>query len=422
MHLSAPPYRHDPTRRHVSIILEHPRTHAPVRKRLVTPTACDETAALAWGRQQALDMLEALMIGDREEPAKPHNPTTRTVNSAPSVTLQELWDLYEPEHFARLRPGSNRADSARWRNKIRPMIGDMPINAIACEDVARLRRSMLHNDARYANRVLGVLRRMLQWAVDQKLVRTFPEIRSERVAKKPAQAIPDEDDLESLLVAAEKMNQAGRYDGTDLVLLIMLGLDAGLRPGEIAGLRWCDVEAHRTQPRIIVRNSRSRSGASDLPPKAGDAGAVYLTDRLRERLSLYQRRTGGRGHAYVFVSPRGAPLFTVTVSKRVADVHEYAGLEIKRGHWMRHCAASRLINSGGTLEDAKDHLRHSDIGVTQRYVHSVIGHDPGPRAALVLNERIATARGAVHTPAANPRRPAGKTMAKSDKGAEFRRK
>lgn len=431
MRISAPPYTYDPTRRHVSICLEDPRTLKPLRKRLVTPTACDEDSAIVWGRQQALNILEGLMRGESKAPttdrtrAKPRDITTHD-NPVPaenpaSITVGELWDLYEVEHFARLRVGSHRADSARWRNKIRPMLGATSVNAISSEDVTRLRKSMLRNDARYANRVLGVLRRMLEWGVKNKHLTTFPEIRSERVAKKPALPIPDEADLESLLDAAEKMNRAGRYEGTDLVLLILLGVDAALRPGEVAGLRWCDVELRRQDARIIVRNTRSRSGVSDQPPKAGDAGTVYLTDRLRARLALHQRRTSGRGKAYVFVSPDGDPLFTVTVSKRVADVHEYAGLEIKRGHWMRHCAASRLINEGGTLEDAKEHLRHSDIGVTQRYVHSVIGHDPGPKAAKVLNQRIATARRIAPTRPARPRRSAGKNLAKTDKRASIRR-
>lgn len=392
MFISAPPYKHDPTRRHVSILLEHPRTHVQLpRKRLVTPFACDEEGGRAWGLQQALDWLEKLMGGESEDHptnetrAKPREPTPLSLT--PSITMKELWERYQPIHYARLRPGTAITGEIRYRTRIAPVLGSLPIGSIGKEEVLRLRDSLSTYDAHFANQVLGDTRRMLQWATDRNLIAMCPEIRSEKRTKKPALVVPDEEDLESLLVAAAKMMDGERYQGTDLVLIILLGLDAGLRPGETAGLRWCDVDLGKN--RIIVRNSRSRRGDSDMPPKAGDAGTVYLTERLHARLAQRQRETKGRGRGYVFVSTSGKPLCTVTVSKRVRDVHEYAGLESKGAHWLRHCAASRILNGGGTLENAKDHLRHSDLTVTQRYVHSVFGSDPGPVAANVLDRRIA---------------------------------
>ena len=54
--------------------------------------------------------------------------------------------------------------------------------------------------------------------------------------------IPDEEDLDALLVAADRLMRTGRSAGTDLVLMLLLGLDGGLRLGDVAGLRWCDVD------------------------------------------------------------------------------------------------------------------------------------------------------------------------------------
>lgn len=403
MHVSAPPYANDPTRRHVSILFD-PSLGIP-RKRLVTPFACDEARGVAWGHEQGLKILGQIVTQGSETPANnaPRAKERDSNTPKPSTTLAELWDLYSAEKGARLRPQTRRVNETRWRNRIAPVLGEVPIAQIGKPEITRLRSKLAHNDAHFANQVLGLLRRMLEFAAEQGLLEDAPAIRSERGSRKPATPAPDEEDLEILLRSAERLTAAGRYQGTDLVLMILLGLDAGLRPGEVAGLRWCDVELKHS--RIIVRNSRASAGNSDLPPKAGEAGAVYLTERLKARLAAEQRRVGGRGTAYVCRDAEGGPLFTVTVSKRVADIHEDAGLEVRRGHRMRHWAASRLINQGATLEQTSAHLRHSDLQVTQRYVHRVIGHDPGPAAADVLNQRIAPAPAPViplhPTPAAN---------------------
>lgn len=406
MHISAPPYKHDPTRRHVSIILEHPRTHATIRKRLVTSFACDEAGGLTWGRQQALDMLERLMVGE-SDPVTPDNTRAKPRDPTPApqaVTLAEIWTVFSAER-SRLRPGTLRVDEARWRTRIKPLLGDLQVTAIGRHEIMRVRASLASNDAHYANQVLSLLRRMLEYAAEHDMLEEAPAVRSERKSKKPKLVVPDEEDLDVLITTAERLTAAGRYAGTDLALMIMLGLDAGLRPGEIAGLRWCDVDLRRS--RIIVRNTRASAGNSDLPPKAGDAGTVHLTDRLRDRLATVQRRTHGKGTTYVCLQADGGPLFTVLVSMRVRDIHEAAGVPIKRAHWLRHCAASRLINQGGTLEETKDFLRHHDLGVTQRYVHEIEGHDPGPGAAMKLNERNRRSP----APATAPRRGGGKKMA-----------
>lgn len=391
MHVSAPAYRNDPTRRHVSIILEHPRTHATIRRRIVTPFPCEESAALVWGRQQALDLLERLMRGEEREDTAPTDTPRAKPRATPPQTpetpiLAEVWDRFYALRSSRLRPGTLRVDHARWRTRIRPVLGDLRVSEIGRLEIVRMRASLATNDAHYANQCLGLLRRLLEFAVENGLIEDAPAIKAERTTRKPAEAVPEEEDLDSLVREAERMTARGRYPGSDLALMVLLGLDAGLRPGEVAGLRWCDVDLRRKC--IIIRNTRAAPGNSDLPPKANDAGTVYLTDRLAARLAAEQRRVGGRGTAYVFHGQDG-PLYTVLVSKRIADVHEAAGLPIHHAHWLRHCAASRAISEGATLEQTSAHLRHSDLQVTQRYVHKIMGRDPGPAAAAVLNRRAA---------------------------------
>lgn len=408
MHISAPPYRNDPKRRQVSIIFKHPRTNKPVRKRPVTPFACDEATALEWGRKQALDLLEKLMIGESEatprttntQRAKPRDPkptppTPPEPKPSPPVplaeaptsqgyTLNDVWVRFE-ECRARLRPGTHRVDESRWRVHIRPLLGGLPVESIKREQIARLRKGLAAYDARYTNHVLGQLRRMLEFAAEDGMLEDVPAVKSERVPRKPAEPAPDELDLELLVTAGDALTRKGRFLGTDLGLMIVLGLDAGLRPGEVAGLRWCDVDFRRKQ--IIIRNTRPGPGNSDLPPKAGEAGTVYLTERLYQRLLDEQARVNGRGTTYVCLNQDGKPLYTQLVSKRVAEVHTAAGLPIKRGHWLRHCAASRMIDEGASLKQTSELLRHSDLTVTQRYVHKIKGRDPGPAAATVLNKR-----------------------------------
>jgi site-specific recombinase XerD len=51
----------------------------------------------------------------------------------------------------------------------------------------------------------------------------------------------------------------------------------------------------------------------------------------------------------------------------VRDAYRRCGLPYTRVHILRHTLASRLLNTGGTLKEVADVLRHRELDTSQIY-------------------------------------------------------
>lgn len=165
----------------------------------------------------------------------------------------------------------------------------------------------------------------------------------------------------------------------------VVGVYAGLRAGELAGLRWSDVRDDRRE--LFV--ARSRRGAT----KAGVIGRVPLLEPALEALDRWRGLTRPdlrtRPDALVWPAKDGGPRprgydwgWSDTAGSTVVRLgrRRLAGIT-RRVTWhsaTRHTCAShlllgtwapRLIATPLRLEEVSRWLRHSSRAVTERYVH-----------------------------------------------------
>lgn len=160
-----------------------------------------------------------------------------------------------------------------------------------------------------------------------------------------------------------------------------VGIFTGLRPGEIWGLRWCDIRLDGDTPSIQVR--RSRRG----PPKTRHAlRDVPLLPVVVETLKRWKKTSPGIGEALVFPSSTGG-CHAEGYDANFGVYRKLAGIVrpgITPRSW-RHTYASHLIQGTWTarplrLEELRQVMGHSSIGVTQRYAHLAPG---GVRDAIL---------------------------------------
>ena len=183
--------------------------------------------------------------------------------------------------------------------------------------------------------------------------------------------------------------------------VLALAIYAGLRQGELHGLRWGDVELEGERPQLVIR--RSRSG----PTKAGKVGRVPLLRPAVAALRRWSREVGEvTPEAFVFPSPRGGHYarghdfgWSDRKRRRKGELEVLPGLKSRAGierpvrfHDLRHTTASHLLMGSWApeivarpyrLEEVCEFLRHGDIAVTQRYAHLAIDSlhalaSPGP--------------------------------------------
>ena len=167
-------------------------------------------------------------------------------------------------------------------------------------------------------------------------------------------------------------------------LIVLLMVRAGLRRGEVLGLRRGDVHLLAdsrelgcavVRPHLhVVRRADNVNGAMAKSRRQRVVPLDFLTvqafDTYQfERMSVPAARSGDFVFVNLFRGTAGAPMRLDAVNDLVAAAARRAGTAALRPHQMRHAFASNVLDAGGTLEEAQDLLGHASITSTQVYAH-----------------------------------------------------
>lgn len=173
-----------------------------------------------------------------------------------------------------------------------------------------------------------------------------------RLAPLPQTLSPDE--VNRLLVAfpADLPSRLRCY------ALVRCVVDLGLRSSEAIALELDDIDWMAGTVRISNSKSR-RADVLPLPQLTGAAIADYVRS---ERPQTTSRRVFVR-----HVAPVDKPVAADVVRRAVHQAYRRAGLPYTRVHILRHTLASRLLNTGGTLKEVADVLRHRELDTALIY-------------------------------------------------------
>lgn len=141
-------------------------------------------------------------------------------------------------------------------------------------------------------------------------------------------------------------------------------VDLGLRTSEVIGLSLDDIDWEAGTLRIAKGKSR-RVDVMPLPQTTGSAIADYVRFERRQTIN---RRVFVR-----HVAPVDEPVGTTVVRRAVLEAYRRSGLPHTRIHILRHTLASRLLDTGGTLKEVADVLRHRELNTTMIYAKVDLG-------------------------------------------------
>jgi integrase len=172
-----------------------------------------------------------------------------------------------------------------------------------------------------------------------------------------------------------RLAEAAARIGTRELLVVLLGGDAGLRRGEMMGLRWSDVDFRRKQLRIeqaAWRRSARAAREADAPqwtvdtPKGAKGRIVPMTKALADALQKHRHLRG----EHVLTLPDGSPAPGHVPRDWLEAAQRRAGLRVLgRLHKLRHTFCSHLAMRGAPAKAIQELAGHESLTTTLRYMH-----------------------------------------------------
>ncbi|KAF0235296.1 MAG: integrase family [Desulfovibrionaceae bacterium] len=220
-----------------------------------------------------------------------------------------------------------------------------------------------------ANRLLGVLARMFNFAAERGIIENSPATHIRRPSEAPRVRVLTDDELRCFWFGLDK---ADMYPATRLVLRMILL--TGQRPGEVTGMTWGEVEGEWWN----IPATRM---------KGGQAHRVPLTPLSLEVIEQARRYSGGR--PFVFASSqqatRSASITVHSLSRGVLRHRVEMGItEHYTPHDLRRTCRTRLAEIGVDDVVAEKVLGHQLQGILK--VYNRHSYDTEKRAALLAWE------------------------------------
>jgi integrase len=168
----------------------------------------------------------------------------------------------------------------------------------------------------------------------------------------------------------------------------------GMRRGELAGLRWANVDLDNGVIRADEQRAKGGGTVSLRTTKNRRRRTIALDPRTVEALRVWQERqmleeaawrgSWGNSEGFVFTDARGRAYYPDSLTKAFKRRVEKAGLPWIRLHGMRHTMASLWLDAGELAQVVQERLGHSSISIT----FDVYGH-PDKRLQAEAAARMA---------------------------------
>ncbi len=289
----------------------------------------------------------------------------RARKAAPTFSdlLAELWDI-------ELHLKKSGAETKRLLDKdVTPAWGNRRVQDITRRDVVLLLDSIRVRAPITANRVHGALGRAFNFAAERGVIVDSPCTRIRKPVEKPRERVLADDEIKTFWHSLDSLDI---YPATRLALRLIL--TTGQRPGEVAGMRWDEINGDWW----TVPAERMKNAVEHKVPLLGTA--LDLLNEAREVLG---------GEEYVFPSSRNGGKKPITVRSLARSVtRHHAETEIKTPfvpHDLRRTVRTRLAELGVDDVVAEKVLGHQLQGILRVYNQHAYAQEK--RSALLAWDR-----------------------------------
>ena len=260
------------------------------------------------------------------------------------------------------------------RNHLLPFFGRLRLRDLTPAHVRAFKARKLEEglNPNTVGVVQSVLAAALNQAVDDGLISANPAARVKKAAARgqtPMRALSHEEATRLIRVA----------EGTRDEALIVVALRTGMRQGELAALRWEDVDLSEKATITVRRSADTRTKTRISTTKTGEERKVGIGPRTAEALKAHRARQleermaarSWEDPGLVFPNARGKVRRRDSVMRSLRSLLKEAGLPAQiRFHDLRHTAATLAIRQRMPIHVVSKMLGHSDPAMTlRRYAH-----------------------------------------------------
>jgi integrase len=328
-----------------------------------------------------------------EDPAGERQAQRQT----PIDTVDALVEAYL-EKYAKPRKRSAAEDERVLRVDVLPRWKGRAVQSLTRRDVRDVLDRIVERGAPYAaNRTFEVVRRMLNWAVEQDWIDASPASHVKKPSKEYARdRVLTDDEIRKLWrclshfrATAQKRAPGRKHAPSDpddpfcplsprLAAVQKVRLLTAQRGGEVLRMKWADLDLDAKRWTIPAEDSKN--GKPHVVPLANTALTIITAQPRRPA------KDDDKGSVYVFGGANDV-LPTHRIARAGADLAEVLGFEM-RSHDLRRTAATLMVRAGVPREHVSRVLNHTPPGPVATRTYDRHSYDPEKRVALETLDRV----------------------------------
>jgi len=287
---------------------------------------------------------------------------TRENCSRRTLDLYDYWltrwrQFLQEDGFSGLLQDLDLQAGQRFSDHLHSLDSKYSVHAFAGKKMGGLSSSTIHQAVR-------ILRGFANWLCQRGYVdhHILQDLELPRIEKRVIQILTDEE-LGTILGCLNRNSELGARN----YALLVLGLDTGLRQGEMVNLRLQYLDMNWRQLKVDFVGGKGRK-ERQVP-----FGQV-AEEALREYIDLFRPDPYYPDDDFVFLSNSQTQMSRNSVVQLMSRLSKQSGVGRLHCHLLRHTFAVNYLVNGGDLVTLQMILGHADIETTRIYLQLAQTH------------------------------------------------
>ena len=305
-------------------------------------------------------------------PLRVHYSTLQQTHGVSNETFEEWAVQWLGEIQREVRPSTFSSYFYKLKKYVFPKIKEIPLNELTGEHGKSLLIELQHKLSKSTIQVIfRIINKCLNHAkkIGKIITNPFSEIQLPKIKRKKTNALTRSEQSQLMSIAKKEKTNRG--------LPVLLALHSGMRIGEIAALKWEDIDfdsglihVSHTYQRIGALHTHDKSRLIFTESKTDSSIRMIPIGKALKKLLLKHRKQSKT--SFVF-STNGHPCEPRLLTYHFHQIRKKANLPNIHFHQLRHTFATRCLEAKGDVSSVSALLGHSSTQMTlDTYVHALM--------------------------------------------------